>query len=376
MSASALSVYVHVPYCASRCGYCDFNTYTAAELGPGVTREAWLPTAIAELDLAVEALATERQTKTVFFGGGTPTLLPAADLVEMLAAIDQRWPLVSGAEVTTEANPDSVDRRYLEELRAGGFNRISFGMQSASSRVLQLLDRTHSAERALQAVGDAKAAGFEHINLDLIYGTPGETLAEFAESVRAAVSTGVDHVSAYALTIEEGSRIGARHRRGEFPATTEDDLADKYEVADDLLHAAGFEWYEISNWAKPGAECQHNIAYWQNADWWGIGPGAHSHFVGQRFHNHKHPAKWTASIASGELPWAESERLSAEERALEDLMLGIRLKTGFDTVGLNPESLDELHADGLIESAGGAKVRLTRRGRLLADRVLHSLSSN
>ncbi|MFK8908633.1 radical SAM family heme chaperone HemW, partial [Streptomyces sp. YS-3] len=284
-----LGFYLHVPYCATRCGYCDFNTYTATELrGSGgvlASRDNYAATLTEEIRLARKVLGDDpRPVRTVFVGGGTPTLLPAADLVRMLSAVREEFGLADDAEVTTEANPESVDRAYLEELRAGGFNRVSFGMQSAKQHVLKILDRTHTPGRPEACVAEARAAGFDHVNLDLIYGTPGESDQDWRESLAAAVGAGPDHISAYALIVEEGTQLARRIRRGEVPMTDDDVHADRYLIADSVLAEAGFHWYEVSNWATTEAgRCLHNELYWRGADWWGAGPGAHSHVGGVRW---------------------------------------------------------------------------------------------
>ncbi|MDQ1247360.1 MAG: hypothetical protein QG597_1730, partial [Actinomycetota bacterium] len=348
---------------------CDFNTYTAAELGPGVGRDTFAASAMAEIDLAADLLGSPRRVETVFFGGGTPTLLPAADLVRILAHIDRRWGLVPGAEVTTEANPDSVDPAYLAELRAGGFTRISLGMQSASASVLATLDRSHAPGRAVAAVAEARQAGFEQVSLDLIYGTPGETEAQWRASLEAALAAGVDHASAYALTVEPGTAMGAAVARGVLPAPDPDVAAARYEVADDVLSAAGLEWYEISNWARPGSECQHNIGYWTpGADWWGVGPGAHSHLDGVRCWHVKHPRPYAAAVAAGKWPVAGWEVLDDDARALESVMVAIRLRRGLAVATADEATVAALVADGLV-SVERDRMVLTRVGRLLADRV-------
>ncbi len=268
--------YVHVPFCASRCGYCDFNTYTAPELAgsSSVERTTFAEHLGAEVDLARDVLGERRvPVSTVFVGGGTPTLITPDALGSVLDRIDSRFGLADGAEVTLEANPDSVDPTSLRRLRAVGFTRISFGMQSAVPHVLGVLDRTHTTGGALQAVAEARAAGFEQISLDLIYGTPGESLADWQTTVDAALSAGVGHLSAYALIVEPGTRLAAAVRRGDISAPDDDLMADMYDLADQAFAAAGLPWYELSNWAVPGQECRHNIAYWRGADWWGAGPG-------------------------------------------------------------------------------------------------------
>lgn len=369
--------YVHVPYCASRCGYCDFNTYTAVELGPGVGRADYPWQVVSEIEAAGRALRPEgRQVSTVFFGGGTPTLLPAADLVAILGSIEDTFGLEPDAEVTTEANPDSVDAGYLAQLHAGGFTRISLGMQSASPTVLAVLERTHTAGAAERAVADARAAGFDQVSLDLIYGTPGETPAMWRESLERAVATGVDHISAYALTVEPTTRLGRRISRGQVSMPDPDVAADRYEAADDILSTAGLRWYEISNWARPGAESRHNLGYWRGQDWWGFGPGAHGHLAGLRWWNVRHPRDYAARISTG-LPVAGAEILSDREREIERRMLGIRLAEGLPVGGLDPEQVARIVTEGLARQCSGPdgsdRMVLTRRGRLLADAVTREL---
>ena len=371
--------YLHVPYCSTRCGYCDFNTYTAAELGGGASQATYVDQAIAEIRLARRVLG-ERDLRavTVFVGGGTPTLLPTSDLARLLQAVRDEFGLVPGAEVTTEANPDSVTPESLAGLRAAGFTRMSFGMQSATPHVLATLDRTHTPGRAVAAVAEATAAGFEHVNLDLIYGTPGESLGDWATSLDAALAAEPDHVSAYALIIEDGTRLSARIRRGELPAPDDDDLADKYQLADERLEAAQLQWYEVSNWATDtAAECRHNQLYWTGADWWGIGPGAHSHVGGTRWWNVRHPSAYADRLGAGVSPGEAREVLDAETRRVERVLLEIRLRSGLpmdvlDAAG-RAAAADAVE-QGLItvEPTQGRAV-LTRRGRLLADAVVRSL---
>jgi putative oxygen-independent coproporphyrinogen III oxidase len=374
-------VYVHVPFCASRCGYCDFNTYTAAELGGGADREAYADTVLAELALARRVLADSPpgRVDTVFVGGGTPTLLPPDHLARILDGIDRTWGLADDVEVTTEANPESVTFESLKELRAAGFTRISLGMQSAAPGVLAILDRRHSPGRAVAAVREAHDAGFDHVNLDLIYGTPGETPPDFAESLAAAVAVGVDHVSAYALIVEDGTRLAARMRRGELPYPSDDVAADRYLAADAALSAAGFSWYEVSNWARsPQARCRHNLLYWTGGDWWGLGPGAHSHVGGVRWWNVKHPSAYAARLAEKSSPGHGREVLSPEDRRVEDVMLRMRVFDGLPLgVLADAGRTAAAHAvdQGLLSGAAFAQGRavLTLRGRLLADAVVRDL---
>lgn len=375
-------LYVHIPFCAVRCGYCDFNTYTATELGGGASQDAYAATAAQEVRFAAGALTAsglpERPIETVFFGGGTPTLLPAEDLAAILGTAVQQWGLAPGAEVTTEANPDSVTPESLQLLADAGFTRVSFGMQSAVPHVLAVLDRTHTPSRVPQAVQWARDAGLK-VSVDLIYGTPGESLSDWKHSVEEALSYEPDHISAYALIVEEGTKLAARMRRGEVPPIDDDDHADKYLLADELFTAAGLNWYEVSNWARtPQDACRHNLAYWRSDDWWGIGPGAHSHVGGVRWWNAKHPTAYAQRIAAGESPAVGRETLDADTRYLEDVMLRTRLGEGLPRELLRPEGRHEiagLIADGLVEpkAAIAGTVLLTLRGRLLADAVVRRL---
>jgi oxygen-independent coproporphyrinogen-3 oxidase len=374
-------VYVHVPFCASRCGYCDFNTYTASELGGGDSRAGYVDAVLAELALAGRALGADPPPRvdTVFVGGGTPTLLSSDDLGRVLERIDQTWGLAADAEVTTEANPESVTPGSLRALRRAGYTRISLGMQSAAPNVLAVLDRRHTAGRAPAAATEAREAGFEHVNLDLIYGTPGEGADDFAASLEAATGAGVDHVSAYALIVEDGTRMAARIRRGELPYPSDDVAADRYLAADAALDAAGLAWYEVSNWARtPAARCRHNLLYWTGGDWWGLGPGAHSHVGGVRWWNVKHPAAYAARLAAGASPGQGRELLTAGDRHVEDVMLRVRLAAGLPLGTLDPPGLAgaaQALADGLLDPAAyrAGRVALTLRGRLLADAVVRAL---
>jgi oxygen-independent coproporphyrinogen-3 oxidase len=369
--------YVHVPFCTVRCGYCDFNTYTAEELGGGVSRATYAEQAVAEVRLARRVLGPrDLPVSTVFFGGGTPTLLAPEALGAILGAIRDEFGLVDGAEVTTEANPDSVSPAYLAGLRAAGFNRISYGMQSAVPHVLATLDRTHDPEGVPVAVADARSVGFDQVSLDLIYGTPGETLDDWRTSVAAALACEPDHVSAYSLIVEEGTALARRVKRGEVPMPDEDDLADKYLLADGLLSDAGLGWYEVSNWSRPGAECRHNLSYWHSDDWWGVGPGAHSHVRGVRWWNVKHPTAYAGRLAAAESPAHAREVLDAETRRVERVLLEIRLREGLDADVLDAAgraAVPRLVADGLLEDGTGDRLVLTTRGRLLADAVVRDL---
>jgi putative oxygen-independent coproporphyrinogen III oxidase len=379
-------VYLHVPFCTVRCGYCDFNTYTAAELGGGASQTSFMETALAEVRLAARVLAGSGRTgpvRTVFVGGGTPTVLPPSDLVRFLATLRQTWGVAEGAEVTTEANPDSVTPESLRELADGGFTRVSFGMQSAVPHVLATLERTHDPARVPDAVRWARDAGLA-VSLDLIYGTPGESVDDWRRSVEAVVACGVDHVSAYALVVEPGTKMAAQVRRGVLPTPDPDDQATKYELVDDLLTGAGLHWYEVSNWARtPDQACRHNLAYWRGDDWWGFGPGAHSHVgvggTSVRWWNVKHPRAYADRLAGGSTPAAAREVLAVDDVALERVLLGVRLAEGLPVTDLSRagrRAVAGLVADGLVEGVAAVRGRvvLTRRGRLLADAVVWALT--
>ncbi len=379
----SLSFYLHVPFCATRCGYCDFNTYTAGELGSAASPHSWLTAALAEIELAAKVLAaqgTHRPVSTVFVGGGTPSLVGPEPLTALLSAIDERIGLAPDAEITTEANPESTDPAFLAAVRAAGYSRLSLGLQSTSRRVLQILDRTHTAGRAFDVVRWARAEGFQHVNLDLIYGTPGETDAEFADSLAAVVGSGVDHVSAYSLIVEPGTRMARSVRSGALPMPDDDVLADRYLQAETDLSAAGFQWYEVSNWATgEAARCRHNIAYWTGGDWWGVGPGAHSHVGGVRWWNVKHPAGYAAALAEGRSPGHAREVLDPQTRRLEEVLLRLRLSSGLPLTQLTDAGLaaaEQAAADGLLyhRALHDGRAVLTPRGRLLADGIALDLA--
>ena len=384
MSATdrALGCYIHVPFCSTRCGYCDFNTYTASELaadGVTVSRTTYAARAMAELELMRRCYPDDpRPISTVFVGGGTPTLLDAHDLVAMLERIRDLWGLAPGAEVTTEANPDSVTPETLAVLRGGGFTRISLGHQSSASHVLAVLDRTHTPGRSLEAVREARVAGFEHVNLDLIYNTPSESEDDLRRTLDDVLSVDVDHVSAYSLIVEPGTRLAAHVHRGDVPMPDDDVAAERYELIDDALTSAGMLWYEVSNWARPGSECRHNLAYWHGDDWLGIGPGAHAHYGHRRWVNVKHPAAYAARLDAGESPEHEHEVLDPATQRTETIMLGLRLRDGLSAEVLDERgraAADEMCADGAIEPGPWAEGRLvlTRQGRLVADALVRRL---
>lgn len=406
-------VYVHVPFCLRRCGYCDFNTYTARDLGEGASREGYADVAIQEMQLVKQWQEFHRicepEAQSVFFGGGTPTVLKACDLVRMLQEIRNLWGLQPGAEITTEANPDTADEAYIAELAAGGFTRISFGMQSAVPHVLKTLDRTHTPENVTRGIKAANACGLRS-SVDLIYGAPGESLDDWRKSVDMALNLGVNHISAYALTVESRTKMGRQIASGIIQAPDDDDEAAKYEIADELFSAAGLQWYEISNWARPGFESQHNLGYWRNIDWAGIGPGAHSHYNAvsrltkqgmdsdassaepSNFYNLRawdilHPKRWAQAIHAGNVPWQNYECINKEDALVEEVMLGLRIKEGLDIAQLcckmreNHAQFDdadlrrvlqEAEEESLISLKCGRAVA-TRKGRLLNDLLIERI---
>ncbi|MGH3778620.1 MAG: radical SAM family heme chaperone HemW [Pseudonocardiaceae bacterium] len=368
-------VYVHVPFCATRCGYCDFNTYTPGELS--LAPSTWLDALRRELDLAATVLETPVAADTVFVGGGTPSLLGASGLAAVLDAIRGSIGVTPGAEVTTEANPESTSPDFFAGIAAAGYTRVSLGMQSAAPHVLAVLDRVHTAGRPVAAAAEARAAGIGQVSLDLIYGTPGETRDDLAASLDAVLAAGVDHVSAYALVVEPGTALARRVARGELPAPDDDVLAERYEQLDAALSTAGLHWYEVSNWAT-GAEsrCRHNLGYWTGGNWWGAGPGAHSHVGGVRWWNVKHPARYAAALAAGCSPSAGREVLSPGQQYTEQVMLGLRLSDGLPLDLLDAPgraAAGRAEHDGLLTATPSDRLVLTRRGRLLADAVVRNL---
>lgn len=376
--ADHLAFYIHIPYCVKRCGYCDFNTYTPAELQIQSSLEVishdYIDLVIQEIDRAAKE-SKAKFVPSIFFGGGTPTLMTPADLGRVITAIKERFELTADCEVTIEANPDTVSLESLKELRSVGFNRISFGMQSAVPHVLAVLDRTHNPENVSKSVHAAREAGFEEISVDLIYGTPGETIADWESSIDTALALPVTHISAYALIVEDGTKLASRIKRGEITMPDDDETADKYILADNKFRAAGMDWYELSNWSKPGSECKHNLFYWYGENWWGAGPGAHSHINGRRWWNVKHPGTYKEKILGAGDPTADSEELSQVEKEEERLLLNIRLPRGIKLSTLSVEQhkvLEEFLNDGHIsrEHWDAGSVSLTQSGRLLADRIV------
>ncbi|WP_295840703.1 radical SAM family heme chaperone HemW [uncultured Microbacterium sp.] len=379
--AADFGVYLHVPFCRVRCGYCDFNTYTASELR-GARQDDFADTLAGEVRLAAEvmdAAGARRAASTVFFGGGTPTLLPPGDLARMLDAVRAQFGIADRAEVTVEANPDTVDDTVAGTLADAGVTRLSIGMQSARPHVLAALDRTHDPANVATAVAAARRAGLD-VSVDLIYGAPGESLDDWRASLDAAVALEPDHISAYALIVEDGTKLARQIRSGAVAEPSDDLQADMYELADELLGAAGYDWYEVSNWSRGVSHrSRHNLAYWRGTDWWGFGPGAHSHVAGLRWWNVKHPAAYAQRLVAGESPAAARERPDETARRLESVLLRSRIREGLavsEILGEGRRAVASLIADGLIEGADAVRGRivLTLRGRLLADAVVRALT--
>jgi len=379
-----LSFYVHVPYCVKRCGYCDFNTYTPSELREGgdlkSVSNGYIDLLIREIGMAQAVAPTNSPIPTIFFGGGTPTLMEPSDLGLVLMELSNTYGFAEDIEITIEANPDTVTKEKLSKLRSIGMNRISFGMQSAAPNVLKVLDRTHDPENVIKATTWAREVGFDEVSVDLIYGAPTESISDWEATVDAALELPITHISAYALIVESGTKLANQVKRGELVMPDEDQTADKYLIADSKFNNAGFSWYELSNWAKPGSQAKHNIAYWENANWWGLGPGAHSHINGIRFWNVKHPTAYAERINNELAPVQDSETLTLEDKENERIMLEIRLRNGISRTSLTADQIAKVesyletgHLD--LDLWGAGRVALTQSGRLIADRIVQEIIS-
>lgn len=377
-----LAFYIHIPYCVKRCGYCDFNTYTPSELkiteGLAQISNSYIDLLLMEMKAAKVQVGQSANVPSIFFGGGTPSLMQPEDIGRVISTIKSEFTLLLDAEITMECNPDTVTKESLAAFRAIGVNRVSFGMQSAVKHVLATLDRTHNPENLLQVTTWAKEVGFSEISVDLIYGTPGESLSDWQTSIDAALALPITHISAYALIVEEGTKLAAQIKRSEVAQVDDDLTAEKYLVADKAFTAAGFEWYELSNWAKPGSLSKHNLAYWLGDNWWGAGPGAHSHLNGKRFWNVKHPNLYKERVLANQSPVADSEVLEELQIESERLMLSLRLPSGVDKQSLNELQLAELSSyveSGHLDQANWNQGRatLTLDGRLIADRILRQI---
>lgn len=377
-----LAFYIHIPYCVKRCGYCDFNTYTPSELkiteGLAQISNSYIDLLLMEIKAAKVQVGQSANVPSIFFGGGTPSLMQPDDIGRVISTIKSEFTLLPDAEITMECNPDTVTKESLAAFRAIGVNRVSFGMQSAVKHVLATLDRTHNPENLLQVTTWAQEVGFSEISVDLIYGTPGESLSDWQTSIDAALALPITHISAYALIVEEGTKLAAQIKRGEVAQVDDDLTAEKYLVADKAFTAAGFEWYELSNWAKSGSSSKHNLAYWLGDNWWGAGPGAHSHLNGKRFWNVKHPNLYKERVLANQSPVADSEVLEELQIESERLMLSLRLPSGVDKQSLNELQLAELSSyveSGHLDQANWNQGRatLTLDGRLIADRILRQI---
>ena len=371
-SERTFHAYVHVPFCVARCGYCDFNTYTSDELN-GDLRSGFDQFLIKEIEASAEVIQDSgypaRELSTVFFGGGTPSLFTADQFGNVLMALQERFGITADAEVTTEANPESTSAKWLCELRGHGVNRLSMGVQSFDEEVLAVLERGHSKDHVGPLVSEAKHLGYE-VSIDLIYGAPGESLESWKSTLLSAMELGTDHISAYSLIVEPGTKLERKIRKGEVPATDEDLNAAKYELATEMMASAGLRWYEVSNWGKPS---RHNSAYWVSQDWWGYGPGAHSHLAGNRFWNQKHPASYQSALNEG-LAVAGREELTPTQRLEEELMLGLRTISGVPRtlvrdLNIEPSRIAKAIAQGYLDLVDDRLV-VSIKGRLVVDRLV------
>jgi putative oxygen-independent coproporphyrinogen III oxidase len=367
-------VYVHTPFCLHRCHYCDFNTYT----DQGELHDAYVDALVRHVDDVARSRA-HRTATSVFFGGGTPTVLPVGSLARVLGAVRRAIGVSDDAEVTVEVNPETVDRRSFDKLLGAGFNRVSIGVQSLVSPVLARLGRTHSPQRALDAIADARRAGVDNINADLIYGSPWESTSEWETTLDRIVDAGVDHISAYALTVEQGTPLATLVATNRCPDVDPDVQADRHAMAEEILGAAGFNRYEVSNWSVPGCESRHNMLYWCAGDYAGFGAGAHAHYGGRRSWSVRLPREFIARVRSGRSVEAGHEVLSAAERVGEALMLGLRLTNGIEVaaferrfgsgaLGTRAEALSSLQAGGLIE-CGRGRIRVAPAATLLGNEI-------
>ena len=377
-----LAFYIHIPYCVKRCGYCDFNTYTPAELQltEGLTQisNSYIDLLVKEIEFARNQVGESAIVPSIFFGGGTPSLMEASDIKRVITAISEQFKLDPIAEVTLETNPDTVTKEKLKQFFEAGINRISFGMQSSVLHVLKTLDRTHNPENLPQVTKWASEVGFKEISVDLIYGTPGESKQDWQQSIDSALALPISHISAYALIVEDGTKLAAQIKRGEIAKPDDDLTAEKYIMADQAFTTAGFNWYELSNWAKPNSQSKHNLAYWLGHNWWGAGPGAHSHINGKRFWNVKHPNLYKQKIQNNETVILDSEVLEGSQIESERLMLSIRLPQGVAKNTLNNQQILELtdyvnsgHLDQ--ENWNLGRATLTLDGRLIADRIVREI---
>lgn len=363
-------LYVHVPFCLTRCGYCDFNAYAGLSYLGGAYADALQR----EARLHAPVWAGTRFV-SIFLGGGTPTTLPADTLADLLGRLRETFDVAPDAEVTVEANPDTVDERYLARLLEAGVTRLSMGVQSFDPEVLRSLQRAHSPDAARRAFGAARTAGFDDVNLDLIYGAHGEGAGSWDRTLDEAVALGPEHLSCYALTVESETPLGHAVRMGRTPPPDPDVQADRYEAACARLRAAGYRHYEVSNWARPGHECVHNLGYWEGRPYLGLGAGAHSFRHGRRWWNVRLPQRYLDAVAAGRAPVEGEERVGDREAALERLLLGARLARGVPTV-LVPRAVAEEFLDRGLATVAGGRFALTERGMFLENELVLALAGD
>ncbi len=370
---SEIGIYIHVPFCVTRCGYCDFNTYTPSELAQADSTESWMNALLTEIDLSMLQLADKSVVNSIFLGGGTPSLLSAKIIKNIFGKLKVNFEFSKNVEITIEANPDTVNEDIAQTWLDVGINRVSLGMQSADQNILNTLDRTHNPINVKKAVEIIKKIGIGNFSLDLIYGTPGEDLESWNKTLEAALALQPPHISAYALTIESGTALHRRLQAGKINGINSDDQADKYLLADKLLSENGLNWYEISNWSKPGFESQHNLNYWTNKNWWGYGPGAHSHLAGTRWWNVKHPATYSSQLLSKKTAVAESEELTSSQKELEEIMLKMRIRES-NLIEFVPKNLLAQWRDENLVKNVADRLELTPQGRLMLDSLIHQLT--
>lgn len=369
----ALSLYIHIPFCQSKCGYCDFNSFSGLD---GLIPE-YIEALLCELRSRAEG--PPQRASTIYFGGGTPSRLSPSQIARVMKACRTYYEVTEAAEISLEANPGSVTSQGLRALRETGFNRLSLGVQSLDDGELRLLGRVHSARQAAQAYALARGAGFDNLNIDLIYGLPGQSLGQWQGNLSRALDFSPEHFSLYPLTLEAHTLLGRVVEAGTIAAPDCDVAAEMYEWAEERLEAAGYEHYELSNWARPGRACRHNLTYWKNLLYLGFGAGAHSCAYGYRWANLAHPAEYISRLQAGRLPEAEREVVGRAMEMSETLILGLRLREGVDLRalerrfgvdgdGLYGAEIEELQGWGLL-ARDGHRLRLTRRGRLLGNEV-------
>ncbi len=377
-SLKLLSIYVHIPFCARHCAYCDFNVYVD-KFQSGIVPET-VAAIQADIRNSARSLSADYKVRTIFFGGGTPTYLSGRQLAEILQTIQTEFTVLPDAEISSEANPGSSDSAKFEAMRAAGFNRLSIGVQAFDNTLLKKLDRHHSVAEADDALKAARVAGFENLSLDLMFGLPGQTVELWKETLKIALDFGTEHLSLYALTLEPGTRFERLHRGGKLELPEEDDELTMYEEAIVTLSAPGYEHYEVSNFAKPGFQAKHNLTYWRNEEYLGVGPGAVSYLDGERFKREKLPTKYVAKIAKDEDLTVETESLLHLETLGETMMLGLRLREGVSLLEMQArfkidvtlqylKQLEMLTQNRMIEISGD-RLRLTHKGMLLANTVL------